>query len=390
MQILQLTRDYPPLCKGGISTAVGGMVQSLKRHGVSSAVISFDGWRPRARNPSAVLDPTPVVEQGVPVLRVAAPEQLRCAERFADQIEPTHIHVHHEMLWEFAQRVLARRRAATLLTVHVVQAKLDRLRGLSASTLSARAQETALRQADRIIAPSPAAAEALLQDDPTIAPRLVQIGLGIEDSADARRSVDDRRDKTRAAGEAVELLYVGRFADVNGTRELFELINRLAPRLPQLRFTIAGGIPGNSRGERRWLERWRRSGTPEAISRTRLLGWVTPEQLPALYRGASALISPSWFETFGLTVLEAMLHGVPIAATRSGGVEQLLRHEHSGLLSPSRDMDSLAEQVERLLTDCGEAQRLGLAAASDCRQRWLWSNVTPDLVGAYHFAARLL
>jgi glycosyltransferase involved in cell wall biosynthesis len=70
---------------------------------------------------------------------------------------------------------------------------------------------------------------------------------------------------------------------------------------------------------------------------------VGREELSALYRRARALLQPSrWQEPFGMTGIEALSFGVPVAAWESGGVSEW----HSGLgLVPWGDVDALARAV---------------------------------------------
>ncbi len=72
-------------------------------------------------------------------------------------------------------------------------------------------------------------------------------------------------------------------------------------------------------------------------------------------------VLPSWIEGLPLTVLEAMAHGVPVVATRVGGVPEIVADGETGLLVPSRDVQALAGALGALLDDPGRARRLGEA-----------------------------
>ena len=56
-------------------------------------------------------------------------------------------------------------------------------------------------------------------------------------------------------------------------------------------------------------------------------------------------------EGFSLATIEAMLAGVPVVATRSGGPEEILEHEVTGLLVPARNAQELASGIVRVLLD---------------------------------------
>jgi trehalose synthase len=83
----------------------------------------------------------------------------------------------------------------------------------------------------------------------------------------------------------------------------------------------------------------------------------------AVQRRADVIVQKSLAEGFGLTVAEAMWKGRPVLASRVGGIQDQIRHGHSGLLleDPS-DLVGFGRAVQALLTDRDQAQRMGEAA----------------------------
>ena len=92
MRVLHVTRDFPPRRNGGLSTAVAGLVGATP---CPTAVLSFDAWRPRGKS-------KPTLRDTEHVARLASPRDLPKARRFAETFAPTHVHVHHAMLFPFA------------------------------------------------------------------------------------------------------------------------------------------------------------------------------------------------------------------------------------------------------------------------------------------------
>lgn len=386
--VLHLTRDFPPRSAGGISTAVGGLVRTSLRAGMDCAVLSFDGWRPRARAQPNAPTPTPTREPArgdssedglnARVLRVSTPAQLDAARAFARDVGPSVLHVHHDMLWPLAAELRAALGVRAAVTVHVLQAEQSRLRGLGEATLSERAQAQALAEADAVLAPSRAVADALrTMAVPALDQRLLVTPLGIAD-ADA----DSAAPPDAPARTAHEVLYAGRFADINGMAEVVAAIPRIAARVPAARFVLAGGLPENAKAEARWRRRFA-TQLPSALrERVSLPGWLPAAALRERYDRAAVLLAPSWFETFGLVVAEAMARGVPIAATSAGALGEHLVHERSALLSAPRDVDGLVENACRLLADRALAARLGRAAAEAARV-FSWRARLPALLRVY-------
>ena len=79
-------------------------------------------------------------------------------------------------------------------------------------------------------------------------------------------------------------------------------------------------------------------------------------------------VVPSLYEPFGYAAVEAMCLGVPVIASRTGGLTEIIEHGRTGLLVPLTtggdcdvDVPILTKMQERLLADRNLARRLGVA-----------------------------
>lgn len=98
----------------------------------------------------------------------------------------------------------------------------------------------------------------------------------------------------------------------------------------------------------------------------RQLGYVSEELLPGLYAGARAFVLPSLHEGFGLTVVEAMRTGIPVASSNRGALPEACGN--AALLFDPEDPAALAQAVLRTVDDGAERARLraaGLAHAAE-------------------------
>jgi glycosyltransferase involved in cell wall biosynthesis len=89
----------------------------------------------------------------------------------------------------------------------------------------------------------------------------------------------------------------------------------------------------------------------------RLVGYVSADDLTALYNRAVALVYPSVYEGFGLPVVEAMACGRPVIAANTSSLPEVAGN--AALLVDPFDVSALASAMERLLTDPGHADELG-------------------------------
>jgi glycosyltransferase involved in cell wall biosynthesis len=78
----------------------------------------------------------------------------------------------------------------------------------------------------------------------------------------------------------------------------------------------------------------------------------------------------TWAEAFGFTITEAMAAGVPVIATRTGGIPEIVVDAESGLLVPPGAVDELAAALDRLANDESLRDRLGQAARRRTEERF--------------------
>jgi glycosyltransferase involved in cell wall biosynthesis len=81
-------------------------------------------------------------------------------------------------------------------------------------------------------------------------------------------------------------------------------------------------------------------------------------------------VTSSTTEGFSLSTVEAMLAARPVVATRSGGPEEILRHDETGILVPTSDPEALAAGIARVLRDGALAASLGRRAAEHAAARY--------------------
>jgi glycosyltransferase involved in cell wall biosynthesis len=111
------------------------------------------------------------------------------------------------------------------------------------------------------------------------------------------------------------------------------------------------------------------------------LGYVTDEELARLYRGAEVFVYPSWFEGFGIPVLEAMASGVPCVVSSHPSLD-----EASGDAAVRADpgsADAIATAIEEALARREELVRRGLEHA----RRFTWRKTGRTLLQGYEAVA---
>jgi glycosyltransferase involved in cell wall biosynthesis len=99
---------------------------------------------------------------------------------------------------------------------------------------------------------------------------------------------------------------------------------------------------------------------------------LEPPQLATAVDRARALLLPSASEGLPRVAIEAFARGRAVVGSRAGGIPDIVEHERNGLLVEPGDPASLADAIERILSDYELAARLGAGAAADAA-RWVSS-----------------
>ncbi len=378
-RILHVTRDFPPNVNGGLSIAVGGLVEAQARAGMECVVVSFDDYRAKGgsvkREPERSSTPS-----GISIIHVSGKAAIARAQQLAENFIADVVHVHHESLWDFAAVVAQFNRSPTVFTVHVLQSEQNRLRDVK-TTQSSTAQLKAFAECTILHAPSQAVADLLVDSTLALGNRLRVARLGCDDWPGAAPASELERFE-----EAPMVLYVGRFADICGFAEFLQALPPLLTGDPSLTVTIAGGLPDNPRAEKRWRKRWDKMAGDNA-GRVRWTGWLRSDELSDLYGRATALVVPSWFETFGQVLLEGMLHGVPIVTTGAGGLGELANEETAICIAP-QSARAIVDGVESVLNDPDAADMRRNAARAKVEAGTHWDDRMDEMRALYQAAMK--
>ena len=105
--------------------------------------------------------------------------------------------------------------------------------------------------------------------------------------------------------------------------------------------------------------------------RVKMIGKVPHHELPMILRQCDVLVLPSYFEGFGLVLLEAMACGLPIIATDATSAPDLITDGVEGYVIPVGDLAALVLALERFIDSPANLKSMALAARS-CAERNSW------------------
>jgi glycosyltransferase involved in cell wall biosynthesis len=170
---------------------------------------------------------------------------------------------------------------------------------------------------------------------------------------------------------------VGRITKPKGQRVLLNALGRLGPALKaRIRVIFIGAPSPDNSDDVTYNERLAECVTLFNLREKVQWAGYQPTVAP-FYRAMDVLIHPSLSdsgESMPLAVLEALQHGVPVIASWTGGIPEIVRHGSNGLLVPPGNEVALARTLERFLQDAPLRARLHSGAQSSFDERFSLEN----------------
>ncbi|PIQ36135.1 MAG: hypothetical protein COW60_00260 [Candidatus Yonathbacteria bacterium CG17_big_fil_post_rev_8_21_14_2_50_43_9] len=170
---------------------------------------------------------------------------------------------------------------------------------------------------------------------------------------------------------------VGTIAELHKSKGLtyaIEAFTKLMPENPNLYYFILGGGEEKERLETL-------VGLHNLQGRVFLLGFV--DDASRYLKAFDIFLLPSMTEGLALVLLEAGLAGLPVVASRIGGIPEVIEDKNTGLLVPTRDSDAIALANQNLMTDRPLAKRFGEALRERVLAKFPLSRVLKDTISLY-------
>lgn len=392
MRVELLTREYPPHIYGGAGVHVDELARVLRNH-IDVGVRCFDG--PREQEGVFGYDTPPALAHANPALATLGTDLLIANDVRADIV---HSHTWYANLAGHLSGLM--NDIPHILSAHSLEPlrpwKAEQLGGGYA--LSSWAERTAYEGAARVIAVSAGMRADILRAYPQIDPQKVEVvhnGIDVDawyrpeesqiDAAAQKHGVD----RSRRA-----VVFVGRITRQKGLPYLLQA----AAGLPDdVQLILCAGAPD----------------TPELLAevtalveelrknRTGVL-WI-PDMLPreeliALLASATTFVTPSIYEPLGIVNLEAMAVGLPVVASATGGIPEVVADGETGVLvpleqvtdgsgtptNPEQFISDLTAGLVQVLDDEERAARMGAAGRIRAEEHFSWDAIALRTLEIYH------
>ncbi len=177
----------------------------------------------------------------------------------------------------------------------------------------------------------------------------------------------------KSSERQVTIVHISNFRPVKRMEDVVRIFQRVRGRL-DARLLLVGDGP----------EYGKTAALVESLglsSYVRFVGVV--DEVAPILKTADLLILPSETESFGLAALEAMASGLPVVASRVGGLPEVVEHGVTGYLAPVGDVEGMADYCTQILSDCAAGRRLGRAGRKRAAELFHEDLIIPQYEAVY-------
>jgi alpha-maltose-1-phosphate synthase len=378
-----LSKEYPPAIYGGAGVHVAELVRALRQRGDLDVRVHAFGEPRDEDGTTGHPDLAELSGANAALTTLGVDLSLAAACEGADLV---HSHTWYANMGGHLASLMGD--IPHVLTAHSLEPmrpwKAEQLGG--GYRVSSWVEKTAYEAADAVIAVSAGMREDILRSYPSVDPdRVKVVHNGIDSQLWKRESDDDVVRRHGVDPERPSVIFVGRITRQKG---LPYLLRAAAELPPEVQLVLLAGAPD----------------TPEIKSEVEQLidtlresrdgvVWV-PTMLPrnevvAMLSSATVFVCPSVYEPLGIVNLEAMACELPVVATATGGIPEVVVDGETGWLvpieqvqdgtgtpvDPDRFVADLAAALTDAVSDTARADRMGLAGRRRAVESFSWGSI---------------
>jgi glycogen(starch) synthase len=373
MRVLMLSWEYPPRKVGGLATHVYELSKALaERAEIHVITCSFPGAPPLENVNGAIVHRINVYSAPSPdfltwsMLMNASLLRAGCeliAERRFDAI-----HCHD---WLVAQASITMKHATGMplvATIHSTES--GRRHGIYTSyqRVIHEIEGWLTYEASRIVCCSWSMVNEVARLFNVPRDKLWMIPNGVDPEIYRPRAIDQsQRDRYADPSERV-VLYVGRLVPEKGVNVLIGAVPKILSAHPNAKFIVVG--EGYSKEGLSNLTK-----SLKVDRKVYFTGYISDDEIKGLLGLADLQVVPSIYEPFGIVCLEGMASGLPVVASDTGGLSEIVEDGVTGLKVPPDNSEAIAYAVNRLLADGALRRSMAKRARERAVEKFSWKAI---------------
>jgi glycosyltransferase involved in cell wall biosynthesis len=258
--------------------------------------------------------------------------------------------------------------------------------------------ERRLPQADLVISCSDYMTRKIKSEFPAYADKCKTLFNGVDVDAFS----GERKNSLKQNSGAKKILFVGRISPEKGIHTLIDAYKKVAEKMPETELHLVGPVNPlppqfivsisddekvhglqrfyNGNG---YIEDLRKMIPKELKDKIIFHDAVSREKIAEYYLDADVLINPSFYETFGMSLVEAMSLKVPVIASRVGGMVEVVNDGENGILVEAGNAEELYDAITKLLTDRELNIEMGIKGRARAEELFSWNTITDSLFAEY-------
>ena len=189
---------------------------------------------------------------------------------------------------------------------------------------------------------------------------------------------DKIRAKYRVRGDK-NILFVGALRERKGAPLLIDALPIILKKHPDAKLIICGGNADNVNASDAYAKQIYRDAGKMGGS-VIFTGFIPSSQMQDMYLLGDISVVPSiWDEAFGLVAAEASSCGLPVIASKRGGLPEIVKDKETGLIVDNpENIDELAGKIMALLDDPALSERYGKAGRAFMEKEFTWKRVAKE------------
>jgi len=191
---------------------------------------------------------------------------------------------------------------------------------------------------------------------------VIHSGVDLEQFSKGAKQRTRKREELGIPSDSLVIGYVGWLIPIKGVTHLVSAMAKVAEKYPKSLLVLVGKGDDKGDEEIKLKEQVEKAGLEKKV---RFLGWRS--DVDEIMGCFDIFVLPSLNEGMGRVLVEAMAAGLPIVASRVGGIPDLVKDGKNGLLVPPEDASALERAITVLLKDKAQRKRMGEAGKKMCR-----------------------